>query len=374
MIGIISEVIVLIFNILIYRQLTVLKNDCFRNRVLMYGGCAVMLTAFLGCTYTKLLSESLASFVLVTIPSFILFYSLSKYKDFRFFVTFCFLDTVTLIIVFFSRAIHIMAGDIAGMISAVVICLLMFGFYMFGKPFFCKYRELMGKINDGWGLMAVSAFFIYILLILAAAYPKPLIERTEYLPVYAFLSVTVFSFYAVFVLSMIQKRKLSDLNEQLVNEKKWYKIAYNDALTGLKNRMAYIEYVNDLERNEERSEEVYIVMFDINNFKKINDAFGHHIGDQTLQNAAKFFETVFAEDEYSIFRMGGDEFVVVATNVTLKSLEEKIRLIKESEKDANMGYSFSTGYSQVNFEEKNSMEKALIRADKKMYENKMKTK
>lgn len=373
-IGIINEMVVLVFNVLIYMQLTVLKKDCLRSRLFMYGGCAVILAAFFFCTYRKILPEMLALFVLVTLPSFILFFILSKYKDFRFFVTFCFLDTVTLIITFFSRAINIVAGDIAGIISTVVVFLLMFGIYMVGRPLFRRYRELMENVNDGWAIMAVSTFLIYILLIFAASYPKPLVERVDYLPVYGFLSITILSFYAVFILSMIQKKKLSDLNMRLINEKKWYKIAYNDGLTGLKNRMAYMEYVNELERTAEKPDAIYIVMIDINNFKKINDTFGHHIGDQTLQNAAKFFETVFSEENYSIFRIGGDEFVIVATGVTPETLEEKIVSVKESEIGEDIRYSFSIGYAAVNFEQKNGMEHALIRADRAMYEDKMKNK
>ena len=373
-IGIISEVVVLVFNILIYTQLTVLKKDCRRSRLIMYGGCAVILAAFVFCTYKKILPEALASFVLVTLPSFILFFILSKYKDFRFFVTFCFLDTVTLIITFFSRAITIAVGGIAGIVSAVVVCLLMFGIYIFGRPVFSKYRNLMENVNDGWEVMALSTFLVYLLLIFTASYPKPLVERAEYLPVYAFLSVTIFSFYAVFILSMTQKKKLADLNTRLINEKKWYKIAYNDALTGLKNRMAYVEYVNELERTAEKQDVIYLVMIDINNFKKINDTFGHHIGDQTLQNVANFFETVFSEENYVIFRIGGDEFVIVAADVGPEELERKIVSVKKSKIGVDIGYSFSVGYAAVDFEQKNGMETALIRADRAMYEDKMKNK
>ncbi|MBQ9133788.1 MAG: GGDEF domain-containing protein [Clostridia bacterium] len=212
-----------------------------------------------------------------------------------------------------------------------------------------------------------------VALIFAAAYPKPLIERHEYLIIYAFLSVTILCFYAVFVL-MLQKKKLADLNVQLIKEKQWHKIAYNDALTGMKNRMAYIEQINELERTAKKTDLIRAVMIDIDNFKKINDTHGHYVGDLTLQNAAKLLDTVFSEENYATFRIGGDEFAVIANGVSVEALQERIACLKDSEFCLDVGCSFSIGYSTVDLEQKNAMENAFIRADSAMYEEKRKGK
>ena len=90
--GIITEIIVLIFNILIYMQVTVPKKNDLMTKLIMYIGSALILSVFFVCTYFLRFPEALASFVFVTLPSFILFFALSKFKDFRFFVTFCFLE------------------------------------------------------------------------------------------------------------------------------------------------------------------------------------------------------------------------------------------------------------------------------------------
>ena len=134
--GIICEIIVMIFNMLIYMKLIVLKKDTKLIRWLIYLGCASILAIFFLCTYFFKISEALASFVCVTLPSFVLFFALSKYKDFRFLVTFCFLDTVTLILTFFSRMADILGGRIAGIISYVIIVIAMLLIYLKGKAFF----------------------------------------------------------------------------------------------------------------------------------------------------------------------------------------------------------------------------------------------
>ncbi|MCI9626599.1 MAG: GGDEF domain-containing protein [Clostridia bacterium] len=373
-VGNITEIIVLFFNVLIYMQLTVLKKDNRITRCLMYGGSVVIIGLFFVLTYTGILAEALASFLCVTVPSFLLFFALSKYKDFRFFVTFCFLDTITFIITFFTRAIDVVCGMIPGIISSVIVCLLILIVYIKGKPYFHSYRKLMENVKDGWETMALSSFLIYILLIFTAAYPKPLIERIEYLPVYLFLSITVLSFYALFVVTLMHKKKLSDLNARLMQEKQWHKIAYRDALTGLRNRMSYIEKINELERTLEKTDVIYAVMIDINNFKKINDTLGHHVGDLTLQNVAKLLSDAFSEEHYTAFRIGGDEFAIIAKDVSEDTLKEKIKSIKTAGMDSDIGCPLSVGYSAVDFEQDNIMENAFIRADNAMYKDKAKSK
>jgi diguanylate cyclase (GGDEF)-like protein len=367
-VSVIAELAVLIFNILIFVKLTVLKKDCFVTKLALYGGSGLSLVAFATAVYTQLLPETLASFVFVTLPTFILFFILSKYKDFRFFVTFCFLDTVTLILTFFARAVNIWFGDVAGMIGYVILCVLMAVIYITGRPWFSAYRELLKNVRRGWATMAVSTLLVYLLLIFFSSYPMPMIQRPEYLVVYAFMSVTILSFYVVFVCSLLQKKELADLNEKLTNEKKWHKIAYIDSITGLKNRMAYIEHSNIIERESDTSKETYAVMMDIDKFKKINDTFGHHTGDVVLKKSADFLQTVFGDSRFELFRIGGDEFAVIARDVSRDVLEEKIKQIHCPNEDLRC--SISCGYAPVDFEKMNAIENAFIEADLQMYKNK----
>ncbi len=365
--GIISEIFVLVFNILIYMQVTVPKNNGIITKLIMYVGSTLILSVFFVCTYFLRFPEALASFVFVTLPSFILFFALSKYKDFRFFVTFCFLDTTTLIITFFARFVDIEFGHVAGSVASIIVIVLMLVIYIKGRPFFKKYRELLKNVKDGWASMALATFMIYFLLIFSATYPMPLIQRTEYLLSYAALSVTLLTVYVVFIISLIQRKQLCDLNEQLIDEKKWHKIAYEDALTGLKNRMAYMENINNLERNLPKDSRVCVIMIDIDNFKNVNDTMGHKAGDELLKNVATALRKIFFDVGCVVYRVGGDEFVVIALEVAPEYLKSIIDNINKTKEITELGCSVSIGCSDVDFCENNAFERAFARADEKMY-------
>ena len=365
--GIISEIFVLVFNILIYMQVTVPRNNGIITKLIMYVGSTLILSIFFVCTYFLRFPEALASFVFVTLPSFILFFALSKYKDFRFFVTFSFLDTVTLIITFFARFVDIEFGHVAGSVASIIVIALMLVLYIKGKPFFEKYRELLKNVKDGWASMALATFMIYFLLIFSATYPMPLIQRTEYLLSYAALSVTLLTVYVVFIISLIQRKQLCDLNEQLIYEKKWHKIAYEDALTGLKNRMAYMENINNLERNLPKDSRVCVIMIDIDNFKNVNDTMGHKAGDELLKNVSTALQKIFFDVGCVVYRVGGDEFVVIALEVASEYLKSIIDNINKTNEITELGCSVSIGCSDVDLCENNAFEHALARADEKMY-------
>ena len=372
--GIMTEVLILVFNMLIFMELTVPKRDTLGTRMIMYIGGGMILALFFACTYFLHLPEAIASFICVTVPTATLYWILSKYKDTRFFVTFCFLDTVTYVVTFFARAIDIVWGPTAGLIGYIFVSVMVIVIYIKGKPYFSKYRQLMSNIRDGWATMALATALIYVLLIFATSYPKPLIERPEYVPVFAFLSVTILSFYVVFILSLRQKRKLYEVNMQLENEKKWHKIAYEDALTGLKNRMAYMERVNQLERTAKENEIIHTIMMDIDNFKKINDTLGHHIGDSTLEKTADILRRVFEEENCEIFRIGGDEFAVITIGIPTETVEQKLKVLNNDEDWLASGCCFSLGHSVVDLTQNNAIESAFIRADRAMYEEKAKSK
>ncbi len=366
-----AEIIILIFNLLIFMQLTILKKDNVATRAAMYGGTFLMMCAFVAAVSVFNFPEAISSFVCVTIPSAILFFYLSKYKDMRFFVTFCFLDTMTLVITFFSRATDIILGKTVGIIGYIVVCLLMCIGFVKGMPYFKRYRELMENVKDSWGAMAVCTALIYVLLIFTATYPKPLIERQEYFAPFLLLSITLVSFYVVFILSIIQRKRLYDLNIKLEKEKKWHKIAYEDVLTGMKNRMAYVEQINAIEREADKYTSIHTVMMDIDNFKNINDTFGHHFGDNVLKKAAESLNKIFEMENYRLFRIGGDEFAVIALDVAEDELREKIGALTN---DEFSGCSFSVGWSKVRLDQNNAMENAFIRADMGMYDMKRKKK
>lgn len=91
-------------------------------------------------------------------------------------------------------------------------------------------------------------------------------------------------------------------------------LAHKDSLTGIKNKAAYDEATAALDKKiSEGSAKFCIVMVDVNFLKKINDTYGHEQGNIYLMNAVKLICAIFGAD--NVYRVGGDEFVVILTDM-----------------------------------------------------------
>ncbi len=94
-------------------------------------------------------------------------------------------------------------------------------------------------------------------------------------------------------------------------QKKYRAMAYTDPLTGLANRRAFVDFTTQaLTRAEREGREVALVIADLDGFKKVNDAYGHDVGDELLTAFAGRLRAAFRESDF-VARLGGDEFAVV---------------------------------------------------------------
>jgi diguanylate cyclase (GGDEF)-like protein/PAS domain S-box-containing protein len=104
---------------------------------------------------------------------------------------------------------------------------------------------------------------------------------------------------------------LRDLSEQQRSQERIYRLAHYDVLTGLENRFALRKRLDDQLAHARRADEPLAVLFiDLDHFKKINDSFGHHAGDQLLMAASTRMRDLL-RDVDALGRLGGDEFVIV---------------------------------------------------------------
>lgn len=141
---------------------------------------------------------------------------------------------------------------------------------------------------------------------------------------------------ASFLGSCIKRRNLMRKLEDL---------SYKDALTHLGNRFALGKYAEQMDKNQS----IGVVYCDITGLKYINDHEGHKAGDQLILKAGKCLELAFAE--YGVFRIGGDELLVLCPQIAEKTLEERITLLQELMKDASVNMAVG-----VIWEEKATME------------------
>lgn len=104
---------------------------------------------------------------------------------------------------------------------------------------------------------------------------------------------------------------LRDVTEDIAVQKKLYSLAYVDQLTGVPNRQKFKEDFDKLAPHIENGSKVGVVcIFDLDNFKNVNDNYGHATGDILLYRLTEHFQT---DDDFKghIYRLGGDEFVLL---------------------------------------------------------------
>lgn len=109
-------------------------------------------------------------------------------------------------------------------------------------------------------------------------------------------------------LEIIVDTRTKELNEA---NKKLYKQATTDVLTGLPNRrQAMIDFTSFWDQSIENNEELSCMMIDADNFKYINDNYGHDAGDIVLRDLAKELQRSVRNDDV-VYRLGGDEFLII---------------------------------------------------------------
>ena len=149
-------------------------------------------------------------------------------------------------------------------------------------------------------------------------------------------------------------------------------MARRDELTGVKNCNAYKEYEEKIDRKIGSGEDLKIgvVMCDINDLKHINDTMGHNFGDEAIQATSNLICRVFQHSP--VFRVGGDEFVVVIKD---HDYEHRDQLLERFREEAEINRKTSSGpvvaSGMAVYEDGDrKLAEVLCRADHLMYENK----
>ena len=143
-----------------------------------------------------------------------------------------------------------------------------------------------------------------------------------------------------------------------------------DALTGIKNKHAYLEVEARMNRQiaEYRQAPFAIVMLDVNDLKKINDTAGHQAGDHYLCNACKMICDIFKHSP--VFRVGGDEFAVISQGSDYANIEELLGKVNEQNTEGRRTGGVVVACGMAKYENDPCVASVFERADQAMYENK----
>ncbi|MEZ8823406.1 cache domain-containing protein [Vibrio amylolyticus] len=114
----------------------------------------------------------------------------------------------------------------------------------------------------------------------------------------------------------LQRQIKHDFHELEETKNKLQYLALHDSLTELPNRLFLIEFIRkQIKKSEQSNQHLAIMFVDLDDFKKVNDAFGHATGDQLLAKIGAKFETLLGHDDI-VARFGGDEFVFCFSNLS----------------------------------------------------------
>ncbi len=172
-----------------------------------------------------------------------------------------------------------------------------------------------------------------------------------------------------------------ELNKALENvqqsERHYLQLSRHDSLTGLLNRRAFIEGLDvEINRTKRYREPLCLLMADIDEFKKVNDTYGHLTGDTVLKEFASICLNWCREQDL-VCRFGGEEFAVLMLKtdieegmaVSLRLLEQvSAKKIKDPESDAIISVTFSAGIASV--QPNDNVNSLIARVDKALYNSK----
>lgn len=222
--------------------------------------------------------------------------------------------------------------------------------------------------NIGWTILAS---YLALLLALQVGAPERIDWRVEVVVMFAYASV-------IYLVSYLGGKLVNMRNRLKAQNKQLERMASLDPLTDLPNRrslmLTFERATRKADRRNQDYESLSIGLLDIDNFKLINDSFGHDIGDAVLKKlSAKLRRTLRQED--FIGRFGGEEFLVILPETALEAAEATGQRLCDATRQAvieelPVHYSLSVSIGVTEYQPDEKIEATIKRADRALYEAK----
>jgi len=230
-----------------------------------------------------------------------------------------------------------------------------------------------------WWVRGYSIFVILLLTFAVISLTLPALVNDAETYLHIKLTEAVFGLITLIVLfniyTIYQEILIKRLRRQLLEKQDHSYILRNlamvDPLTGLYNRrFAEQRLAAEVARSERRGHPLTVLTLDLNNFKEINDTYGHPAGDQVLQEFASRLNKVIRGSDLAV-RLGGDEFLVVLPECTLEQLKlvlDRLNSFELEWQGKKIPVTFSAGWRD--YQKGDRPEEMLARADEALYEGK----
>lgn len=171
-------------------------------------------------------------------------------------------------------------------------------------------------------------------------------------------------------IAYLEQRVTEDYQHELVNLRleEYRKLADMDALTPCYNRRYIISFIEQLQQQQQP---FFMLVFDVDYFKHINDMYGHLVGDEILQFIAEHIIGYLQQEHYAIARYGGDEFIIVWQQTTIEQISRfcaDLQTLTAMIDQQQHALSFSIGI--VEQQQETTFAQLFAKANSKLYEAK----
>lgn len=268
-------------------------------------------------------------------------------------------ETVIIVLNFFSPIIFYFEGTEYVPLPARHITLIMqMILYILSSVFalIISFRSEGDKRNH-FRIVGLASLVMAIFIVVQAPFPL--------LPLYS-----IGCLFATCLIQSLVYNNVIDQHYKTIEEVS--EQAHRDPLTGVKNKLAYIELLREMEMNlkDNKLDEYGVVFFDLNGLKMINDTQGHDAGDEYLKSSCKLICESYKHSP--IYRIGGDEFIALLQGSDFARRERIKELFDEKIEDnvREGGPVIASGMAVYDPGIDESYTDVFIRAEKRMYERK----
>lgn len=347
----------------------------FKARSFLYLGLFAMVAAVWVATDAKILQfvggnevvgylTSFFSFFLMPIP-FLLYVKITCKELPRIFDALCILFLLNFVV---CVSLHVL--NIVDLIHTVMVThvLIVFGMIAIVSGCILAYRRDRSR-DMGWIFAALSLLFVSGIASIVLFYLSNGSDYSYFFRGGLLLFIVLLGVNAC-------RRAGKVINESLAANV-YKQMAYIDLMTTLANRTSFDVDLESLQQGMKAGDRVTIVLFDLNNLKKVNDAYGHSDGDRLIKDFAANLKKVF-EPAGKCYRIGGDEFAVILKNkhvdftAHVQALEERICLVNQGKEGICVEYAWGSASTVIPADGAVDMKSLFKEADAAMYANKTK--
>lgn len=176
----------------------------------------------------------------------------------------------------------------------------------------------------------------------------------------------------VILLAMVNIKRMGVFLEEWEQNRVLSKLAFTDIMTKTRNRSAYERYADNKADVDAKKGNLSLILIDLNDLKKVNDTYGHNAGDQVLVKAARCVKEILG-DLGEVYRIGGDEFVVIIEGKDVDGQAYREKLSEEIERrnqKAEHPFTLAFGFASAKEDDCENLKELQEKADLNMYMDK----